>query len=277
MSGAHRTILTALAAALLVSTAAHAQSGRGGGVPDEFPVTKSERVCQTGRANAAANYASCALKAVASIDFQKLRAPNDGQVIPGYNEAMGRCRRRYAATWRTVRAQAKGTGSTCDNPRFMDGGDGTVTDRLTGLQWEKKDDLDGRSDFANPHDADNRYYYTLFDPTTPANGTLFTDFIGALNGAGGCFAGQCDWRMPSRDELATIGVVGIRADCDSTPLNGNPPCIEPVFGPTFPTRYSTATTFPTIGVDAWYVDFGHFAVGADEKNGAYGRAVRGGL
>lgn len=224
-----------------------------------MPVTKAEQACQAGRASAGADYASCALRALTLIDFQKLTVLDAPQQLPGYRKAMGRCRRRYAAAWPKLQAKAKGTGSTCDNLRFVDNGDGTVTDHLTALQWEKKDDLDGRPNFDDPHDADNYYTWSGINENAPADGTVFTDFIHALDTPGECFVGHCDWHIPSRDELATIGVVGVSDTCYSTPLNGNPPCIEPVFGPTVPSRYCTDTTFPTLaGYDSWFVDFARF-------------------
>src|SRR5262245_54566491 len=45
--------------------------------------------------------------------------------------------------------------------RWSDNGDGTVSDNLTGLVWEKKQDLDSNPNAGNVHDADN--IYTLSD------------------------------------------------------------------------------------------------------------------
>jgi hypothetical protein len=52
---------------------------------------------------------------------------------------------------------------------FTDNGDGTITDHVTGLVWEKKDDFNNSPvvcktegsapSCANPHDADNRYQW----------------------------------------------------------------------------------------------------------------------
>jgi hypothetical protein len=72
---------------------------------------------------------------------------------------------------------------------FIDNGDGTVTDRATGLQWELFDDGGGL------HDMDNA-----------------VDWLGAfakitaLNLAS--FAGQNDWRLPNINELVSIGNFG---------------------------------------------------------------------
>lgn len=73
--------------------------------------------------------------------------------------------------------------------RFVDNGDGTITDLHTCLVWEKKDDS------GSVHDQDNAYTWsTCTDPTCPPDGTAFTVFLATLNGSG--FAGHRDWRMP---------------------------------------------------------------------------------
>ncbi len=67
----------------------------------------------------------------------------------------------YTAAW--AKLQATAPGSTCDNARFHDNGDGTVTDRLTGLQWEqKKNDgsVHGEKTFRPVHDMDNLYSWS---------------------------------------------------------------------------------------------------------------------
>jgi Protein of unknown function (DUF1566) len=71
--------------------------------------------------------------------------------------------------------------------RFVDNGDGTITDETTGLMWEKLTD-DG-----SVHDKDDRYN-TLTQAITLK--------IGSLNSAQ--FSGYADWRLPNIKELQTL-------------------------------------------------------------------------
>jgi hypothetical protein len=119
--------------------------------------------------------------------------------------------------------------------RYIDNGDGTVTDLSTGLQWEKKDSQDGVANNANPHDVDNKYTWGDLAGCPIAgcpNGTAFTDFLGRLNYCVNDgttmvwpgFAGHCDWRLPTIDELATL----IDFNSPTCPTGA---CIDPIFGP----------------------------------------------
>src|SRR2546429_7397381 len=70
--------------------------------------------------------------------------------------------------------------STTTTLRFVDNGDGTVTDNQTGLQWEQKTTTVGSGvNLADPHDVDNSY--TWSSSGTAADGTAFTDFLATLN------------------------------------------------------------------------------------------------
>lgn len=68
---------------------------------------------------------------------------------------------------------------------YVDGGDGTVTDVNTGLQWEKLDDANGL------HDWDTDYDWAQ----------AFAK-VAALNAA--AFAGHTDWRLPNLKELHSL-------------------------------------------------------------------------
>jgi len=178
---------------------------------------------------------------------------------------------------------------------FVDNGDGTVTDQQTGLQWEKKTGTVtdvirdcSLSSCPDPHAVANRYQWCLdtnpdFGCDTadsPPDGGAFTDFLATLN-TPPCFAGHCDWRLPSEDvqnppftgasELETI------LDLSAPGCGGGSPCIDPIFGPTVADSYWSTTTFATFPGLAWLVDFADGNVPANSKElFNYVRAVRAG-
>lgn len=125
------------------------------------------------------------------------------------------------------------------DPRFVDNGDGTVTDKQTGLQWEQKTGAVGDPfDLSDDHNVNNQYTWTA---TGGPDGTVFTSFLAGLNngatGVGNCtgngttqaggFAGHCDWRLPTVTELKTIVDTTVPG-CGT----GTKACIDPIFGPT---------------------------------------------
>ena len=154
----------------------------------------------------------------------------------------------------TVRAQTLGVSGpnmdkldvnkvvTPPSDRFVDNGDGTITDNETGLMWEKKLASDG-SDGGNcaelnqadrnVHCVNNYYPWTDTadgDYTNP-DGTAFTDFLARLNEDtflgfdGTCFANHCDWHMPRLSELQRLAL-----NVDECISNGS--CVDPILGPT---------------------------------------------
>ncbi len=58
--------------------------------------------------------------------------------------------------------------------RFVDNGNGTVNDNMTGLQWEKK------SQDGSVHDQDRLWSYSHPNEPLP-NGTVYTEFLPQLN------------------------------------------------------------------------------------------------
>jgi hypothetical protein len=223
----------------------------------------AEEQCQKGRFDAAAKYAQCELKVIAKF-FSSGLITDDGL---DFQRALSKCRIKYTGTWAKLQAKASGTSSRCDQVRFAVTG-GTVTDNLTGLQWERK------TDDASVHDKDNYYSWTsMFDEDgTNADGTAFTTFLATLN-SGSCFAGQCDWRLPTRGELQTILLE------ESTPCATIPCFDQEVFGPApggfFHVSSTTNAVFPH---EVWEVNFVSGGVGSDIKGSFhYPRAVRGGL
>jgi hypothetical protein len=171
----------------------------------------------------------------------------------------------------------------CLAVRFTDNGDGTISDALTGLMWEKKGHLDGTpvvcTDAAtcpDPHDADNLYTYSFDNPTGPP-GKVFTVFLAQLN-AGGGFAGHTDWRLPTRAELQ--GLVDY-ADTTSPTVLGpfdnecSASCDGIACTCTSPDRTWTNDLVPSIVGNAWMIDFSDGNVQNDTRDTDYhARAVR---
>jgi hypothetical protein len=186
-------------------------------------------------------------------------------------------------------------------PRFVDYGDGTVTDNQTGLQWEKKTgarqvgpgtdcDRDPSACAADPHNV--KWVYWWSDSGTAPDGNVFTSFLNALNGGatgvGNCvsadgatisggFAGHCDWRLPTSVELQSI------VDLDQSGCGtAENPCIDVnAFGVTAATGYWSSTTVSSQATQAWIVDFydgatDEYAQKACCQFSFFARAVRGG-
>jgi len=120
---------------------------------------------------------------------------------------------------------------------YTDNSDGTVTDNVTGLIWQKEDD-------DNTYTFDNAQTYC-------ANLTL---------------GGSSTWRTPTIEELYLLA--------DSERIN---PSIDPVFTNANSSGYWSSTTYVADTTRAWYVSFlgGNDSIG-DKTNSGYVRCVRGG-
>ena len=167
--------------------------------------------------------------------------------------------------------------------RFIDNGDGTVSDPSAGLMWEKKTGTPfGAPDPSDVRNVNNTYawcagsgpYSSCTNKEGLADGPAFTVFLATLNNGRafyqgqnpgpptGCFANHCDWRLPSAVELQGI-------------LEDHNCCIDPVFGATEPDRYWSANTDGMSTVAAMTVNFKLGDVDDAEKvSSLYVRAVR---
>jgi len=127
--------------------------------------------------------------------------------------------------------------------RFVDNGDGTVTDNATGLMWPK--DKNGAGCFGG--------------------GTRW--FAEALLWAEGLsFAGYTDWRLPNVKELQSLVNYG-RVN----------PSVDIAFFTSLSLTYWSSTTHAGVTANAWHVHFHGGLVGNTVKTtGYYVRAVRGG-
>jgi hypothetical protein len=214
---------------------------------------QDEMACAKGRIDAASRFYSCQQKLISKIVAT-------GSAV-GLDAKMAKCRSKYASAWLKIQAHAAGTGATCDSAdRFVDNGDGTVTDLFTGLVWEKK------TNDASVHDVGMIFRLDASGITSLGDGAAYTTFLAALND--GCFAGRCDWRIPTLAELQTM-----RAEPCTTPT-----CVDAAFGPSDGQYFWTSTPKATEPDRGWTVRFSDGAL-VDRSRGEdfRVRAVRGQL
>ncbi len=230
--------------------------------------------CEPDKLKAAGKYSFCRLKA-ASNAIKKSEAPD-----------YSKCDSRFSRNWQKAESRALGTCPTegdeaaiqakmvgdadtimaslsgVPGVRFVDNGDGTVSDNRTGLMWEKKDPNSGCL-----HCVDDTYNWfdAMSQWITEVNG--FTDDPNVQAGLGG----HSDWRLPTVVELQTILLEPAPCSTD--------PCIHPIFGPTalsFPAFFYWSSSTKPNG-NAWVVFFGNGGIGNGGKAGLdlFVRAVRG--
>jgi hypothetical protein len=169
--------------------------------------------------------------------------------------------------------------------RFVDNGDQTATDLWTGRIWEMKTGTPGAfvqcPDLAtcpDPHDVNNSYDWSV--PASSAfDGSARTAFLDILNDVAGhgasCFAGHCDWRLPTMLELRNILL-----EPDAMGTCSASPCIDPSFpGAVGNGGAWSATTFSDTPTSAYWVrfDFGGGVFTAAKPAFRYARAIRGGM
>jgi len=134
---------------------------------------------------------------------------------------------------------------------FVDNGNGTVTDNVTGLVWQRDDD--GRT-------------YNWFEATgtyDPLSNPGAIDVCGSVR-----LGGSSDWRVPTRRELVSIVDYG---------TGGPGAMVDGAFPGAKAGFYWSATPFPPTGVNAWIVRFDDGTSWSRGKGsvGAYVRCVRG--
>lgn len=130
----------------------------------EEVVLPGQRIGQADQKGGTPDFAKCSTKS--SATFAKAESAAGPGVCPTEGDT--------AAIEGSIDAGAAAITAALSGVRFIDNGDGTVTDVQTGLQWEKKDDLSGI------HDKDNSYQWS--SSGTAPDGDAFTVFIGTLNG-----------------------------------------------------------------------------------------------
>jgi hypothetical protein len=210
----------------------------------------------------------------------------NGKVLEQKPAAPEACQTTFNNALTKIDAQATAAAIAC---RYGVNGDGTATDYDTGLQWEQKENPDPFLNPADPHHANYEYSWcagpfplgNCTNLSNPPDGTAFTDFLGTLNNGtssdkvaiSGCFAGHCDWRLPSIVELE--GIVDLNAPgCSTLPITG--PCIDQtVFGPTVLSTapdghpvvpyWSATSEAGDQSSEVWVVDFSNGVVFDDFK------------
>src|SRR5262249_42861826 len=92
-------------------------------------------LCRAARYRAAARYLDCQETAfVRDVNPSTLVI---GGVSVRSNTAAAKCRRKYQTTFAKM-AAVSGGAPLCSGSRFLDTGSGTISDKLTGLEWEQK-------------------------------------------------------------------------------------------------------------------------------------------
>jgi len=170
-------------------------------------------MCAADKLIASAGYESCVLWAEAN-DVKK---PDPAKRDEKLADCAARLEKAWARTERVYGADcpqggdkpavqavldqcAANTAGETVPPRFEDNGDGTITDTLTRLLWERKTGTPGGpANPADPHDVNNTYSWSLGSPWD-RDGTAFTEFLVALNTPPG-LGGRTDWRLPTVEEM----------------------------------------------------------------------------
>jgi hypothetical protein len=139
--------------------------------------------------------------------------------------------------------------ATAPDSRFQDNGNGTVTDLATGLIWKQCAEGLSGGDCAT------------------GSPSAFTWQQALQHAADHDFAGSALWRLPNKNELASL----VERRCSN-------PAINTISFPNTPLRWFWSSS-PHAGYSygAWYVRFSYGYVGnGDKASQLYVRLVRGG-
>src|SRR5262249_49338430 len=132
---------------------------------------------------------------------------------------------------------------------YTDNGDGTITDNVTRLMWEKL------SDDGSIHDFDDAYDWYM----------AFNVKIATLNATG--FAGHSDWRLPNRFELETLVDLGRSSLAIDPEFNSScsASCTVTTCSCTQPGPYWSSTSVQDFPTRSWFVEFAYGGGAAGER------------
>lgn len=160
--------------------------------------------------------------ASASAFASSITLPSTGQTLC-YNDAGS-----VVSCTGTGQDANKGKGAVWPKPRFNDNGDGTITDRLTGLRWLKNANCFGTRTWASALNSAN---------------TLANGMCGLSDGST-----AAQWRLPNRNELKSL--VDRSASNPALTLGHPFTSVQLVSG-----GYWSSSTYAGDSGYAWRVDF----------------------